>query len=100
MDISAPALRRRFALGRYLERAEAGEFGCCLKKDRTPPTSHQPLGTRSITVAYLNRDGQRIFLVHLYLIPGTDGRPPSIGGSGRPDPKWLFEDGTVYLVQD
>ena len=50
-------------------------------------------------MAYLNRDGHRLFLVHLYLVPEFGGFP-TIGASGRPDPNWLFEDGTVYLVQD
>ena len=31
-------------------------------------------------------------MVHLYFRP--DG---SIGGSGKPDPKWLFEDGVIYI---
>lgn len=31
-------------------------------------------------------------MVHIYL--RVDG---SIGGSGKPDPKWLFEDGVVYI---
>jgi hypothetical protein len=32
-------------------------------------------------------------MVHFYLRP--DG---TIGGSGQPDPKWLFEDGVVYVA--
>lgn len=49
-------------------------------------------------MAYLSAVGHRIFLVHLYLIPGAPGQPASIGGSGQPDPKWLFEDGVVYTT--
>lgn len=45
-------------------------------------------------VAYVDDAGHRIFLVHFYLRP--DG---SIGGSGKPDPKWLFENGVVYAVE-
>ncbi len=45
-------------------------------------------------VSYLNDALERIFMVHIYLRP--DG---TIGGSGRPDPKWLFEDGIIYLSQ-
>jgi len=44
-------------------------------------------------VAYLDAGGQRIALVHQYLRP--DG---TIGGSGRPDPKELLEDGIIYYV--
>ena len=47
-----------------------------------------------MAVAYLNDAGHRIFLVHFYLRP--DG---TIGGSGKPDPKWLFEDGVVYAAE-
>lgn len=47
-------------------------------------------------MAYLNRVGHRIFVVHFFLVrEGTD-RSWRIGASGRPDPKWLFEDGVVY----
>jgi hypothetical protein len=46
-------------------------------------------------VAYVDDAGRRIFLVHVYLRP--DG---TIGASGKPDPKWLFEDGVVYSTQD
>jgi hypothetical protein len=42
-------------------------------------------------VSYVNEYRHRIFLAHFYLIP--DG---SLGASGLPDPKWLFEDGIVY----
>jgi hypothetical protein len=87
-------LQDRFRVGRYLERAEAGEFGCSLKKDSTPPASHQGPGARSVTVCYLDRNGFRVFVVHLYLVPRADGNW-DIGASGQPDPKWLFEDGTV-----
>jgi hypothetical protein len=45
-------------------------------------------------VSYVNEAGHRIFLVHFYLRP--DG---SIGGSGKLDPKWLFEDGVVYSAE-
>lgn len=49
-------------------------------------------GTRSMMVSYVDESLHRVFMVHLYLSP--DG---SIGASGRPDPKWLFENGIVYL---
>jgi hypothetical protein len=38
--------------------------------------------------------GHRIFLVHFYLRPNG-----TIGGSGKPDPKWLFEDGVVSIAE-
>jgi hypothetical protein len=42
-------------------------------------------------VSYVNEYRHRIFLAHFYLRP--DG---SLGASGLPDSKWLFEDGIVY----
>ncbi len=62
--------------------------------DECPPSSPaEPPGTRSQMVAYLDAAGQRIALVHQYLRP--DG---TIGGSGRPDPKELFDDGILYYA--
>jgi hypothetical protein len=52
-----------------------------------------------MSVGYVDRFGHRVFLVHLFLVPGIGGKPPSIGASGSPDPKWLFEDGTVFVVR-
>ena len=45
-------------------------------------------------MAYVSDAGHRMFLVHLSLRP--DG---TIGASGKPDPKWLFEDGVVYVAE-
>jgi hypothetical protein len=86
------ALRKPVAAGGYLNRAAYGEFGCCFADEKLPDSSAEQPGTRSLTVSYVNDARERIFLVHLYLRP--DG---SIGGSGKPDPKWLFEDGVIYI---
>ena len=94
--VSPPELRQRFEAGRYLERADAGEFTCCLKDECTADSADEPPGTRSITVGYLDGNGHRIFLVHLYLRPAVAGEQAEIGASGRPDPKWLYEGGIVY----
>lgn len=84
-------LRARFEAGRYLQRAADGEFVCCLKDECIATSQDEPVGTRSVMVGDLDRSGYRIFLVHLYL--RADG---SIGASGREDPKWLYEDGSLY----
>ena len=91
VDVAEHDLRRRFAAGDYLNRAMNGEFGCCLKAEGRPTSPDEPAGTRSIMVSYVNELRHRIIMVHIYLRP--DG---SIGASGQPDPKWLFEDGVVY----
>jgi hypothetical protein len=45
-------------------------------------------------VSYVDEAFNRIFLVDFYLRP--DG---SIGASGKPNPKWLFEDGVVCVAE-
>jgi len=91
--VTPQELRRRFNDGNYLERAISGEFTCCLRNESTANSPDEPLGTRSLTVGYLDREGRRTFLVHLYLRPSGE-----IGGRGRMDPKWLIEDGAIYYV--
>lgn len=91
--MSEAELRRRFAEGDYLNRAERGEFGCCLTDTNPAGSPDEPAGTRTVVVSYFDDAFNRIFIVHFYLRP--DG---TIGGSGKPDPKWLFEDGVVYAA--
>jgi len=50
----------------------------------TSPLAHEPFCTWSRMYRYLTADGKPAALVHEYNRP--DG---SVGGSGRPDPKWL-----------
>ena len=92
VTVTATDLRARFAEGDYLNRALAGEFGCCLKDFGWATSIDEPPGTQSLTVAYVDDEFHRVFLVHFYLRP--DG---SIGASGRPDPKWLLDNGVVYI---
>lgn len=94
MYVSEDALRQRFARGDYLTRAANGEFGCCLADETRPRSDDEPAGARSLMVSYVNDAMVRIFMVHLYLRP--DG---TLGASGKPDPKWLFEDGVVYAAE-
>lgn len=35
--------------------------------------------------------GEMVAKVHQYICPDD-----SLGGSGQPDPKWLFEEGVIY----
>jgi len=96
MLVSNVDLRRRFGASNDLQRVDDGEFACCLKKDSTIRFGHQRTGSRNIAVAFLNSAGHRIFVVHFFLIPdATSGWGWSIGASGVPHPKWLFEDGAV-----
>jgi hypothetical protein len=94
-DRSVPArdVRHRFNEGDYWQRASAGEFRQVIARDGHPSQerSGEPYCTRSQIIGYWNSDGEMIAKVHQYLRP--DG---TIGGSGRPDPKVLFEHGVRY----
>lgn len=46
--------------------------------------------TSSQVVAYYDRDGHKLAVVHQYM------RRNRIGGSGRPDPKWLRIGNQAY----
>ena len=93
--IFEPEMRRRFNDGRYWERVESGELHTEEWDSRHPslPTANEPYCTRSLMLAYLDQDGNEIARVHQYLRP--DG---TIGASGRPDPKRLFENGVLYRL--
>ena len=49
--------------------------------------------TRSVIIAYLEPSGLRVAIVDQYV--REDG---SLGGSGRPDPKRLLHEGTLYVA--
>jgi hypothetical protein len=44
-------------------------------------------------VAYIDQNGREVALVHQYV--RSDG---SLGASGMPDPKRLFENGVLYVI--
>lgn len=50
-----------------------------------------PPCTLSQVLMYRDTRGQLVAVVHQYLL--ADG---SLGASGRPDPKYVFEDGVIY----
>ncbi len=87
--------------GRYWDRTLTNEF--ILKRLRNPtvpplpPTPEQPEGglpegTRSQTWEYYDRKTRiRVAKVHQYVRPDD-----MIGGSGKPDPVVIFQDGVEY----
>lgn len=90
--VSAVEIRELFARRRYYERWLSGEFQSCLKKE-VAAGPHQPPGTRSLMVGFVNRDGVRECLVHLYYRP--DGK---LGASGKPDPKEIVDARVIYRL--
>lgn len=93
--VTTDELRRRFNDGHYWERTLTNEFVIERRRnDAASPKSSMPEGTRSQTWHYYARIGrQKVAVVHQFMRP--DGL---IGGWGRPDPKWLFENGAEYYV--
>ena len=94
--VSAADLRALFNEGRYVDLVGYGALSEKLIREGAPaPQANQPPGTRSQVVAYLDSKGKQIAIVHQYL--RTDGR---LGGSGQPDPKKLFHNGVVYILDE
>lgn len=88
-------LRELYAKDQMEFRLQRGELEARLVKERhpSPPRAGEPVCTLSQAVEYLDPSGERLVLVHQYLRP--DG---SIGGSGKPDPKWLRRGNVIYTV--
>lgn len=94
MRASASELQRLFNAGRYYERVLDGELVARIRIDRdAPERDYLPVGTRSQTVQYFAQDGQRVAVVHQYLLP--DG---TLGASGKPDPKMLLVGNVLYKI--
>jgi hypothetical protein len=83
-----------FNEGRFVERAASGELQIRVKPESehpAPAAAEEPAGTLSHILQYFDSAGLLVAQAHEYLRP--DG---TVGGSGRPDPKWLFIDETIY----
>src|SRR3990172_6671473 len=93
---SAAEIRRLFNEGGFWERARTGELVQVLRRDGhpSPPRANEPYCTRSQIIAYVDRRGQRIAVVHQYL--RRDGNLG--GGGGKPDPKRLVIGSVLYAV--
>jgi len=95
--VNVTELRKRFNLGRYWERTQAGgDITAVVEHERHPslPLANEPFCTRSQEVSYYDKDGNEVARVHQYL--RKDG---TIGLSGKPDPKRLFENGVLYRIE-
>jgi hypothetical protein len=94
---TSPAeVRRIFNDGGFWEKVQRGELTERVIRDRVPnpPPKHEPRGTRSQYIAYLDADGDEVARVHQYVRP--DGVP---GSSGRPDPKMVIAAGVAYYCE-
>jgi hypothetical protein len=94
-EIDEEEMRKLFNDGRYFERARAGEFRVVIVADtRASRRSGQPHGTRSQEIHYCDKYGRTVAILHQYRRP--DG---TLGGSGRPDPKFLIIEGMIYRLR-
>lgn len=85
-----------FNAARLWELAQQGTITAKLDKNShcEPPIPCHPHCTHSQRVKYYDASGERIAVVHQYMKP--DG---SLGGSGKPDPKFLVQGGIEYIVE-
>ncbi|MGC2447510.1 MAG: hypothetical protein WA477_07695 [Candidatus Sulfotelmatobacter sp.] len=94
--ISATDLRILFNEGRYEDLVGYGVLSEKLIREGVPAAqANQPPGSKSQVVAYLDANAKQVAIVHQYLRP--DGK---LGGSGKPDPKKLFHNGTLYILDE
>jgi hypothetical protein len=93
--VSTLELRRMFNEERLYEQSKTGALRSVLTKEKhpSPQPAGEPFCTRSQMISYINAEGREIARVHQYLRP--DG---TIGGSGKPDPKRMLHEGTIYLI--
>jgi hypothetical protein len=94
--VSAKLLCTMFNEGQYWEEAQKGILKTRVLADKhpSPPRAREPVCTRSQYVIYLDKNGKKVAGVHQYL-----RRDGTIGASGRPDPKELLVDGTLYMLE-
>jgi len=62
------------------------------QRHSTPVRSGQPLCTYSQILSFWDSQGNKVAICHQYKRP--DG---TIGGSGKPDPKRIMVEGTIFF---
>jgi hypothetical protein len=95
--VSAAEIRRLFNEGGYLDRLVDGRLVASRKSNRHPaaPEAPVPNCTLSQILIYIDtRTGEKVAEVHQYLMPNGQ-----LGASGKPDPKRLLHNGTLYAVR-
>jgi len=92
--VSEEEIRKIFNDNNCLYRIASGDFAKETIYDehvkRNKPRI--PKCSRSQIITYRDSEGQDVAKVHRYL-----KRDGTLGGSGKPDPKWLLHDNILYL---
>jgi hypothetical protein len=93
--ITTTEMQRMFNEGGYWDKAKSGEFTTVTLEHRHPSltAANEPFCTFSQMISYRDASDNEMARVHQYLRP--DG---TVGASGKPDPKRLFVDGTLYRL--
>jgi hypothetical protein len=87
-----------FNEGGYWEQARSGKLRQRVLRNGHPsaPLAGEPYCTRSQYIAYLDpAGGGEVARVHQYLRADQ-----SIGLSGRPDPKEIYDTGILFVLDD
>ncbi len=81
--------------GNYWQKVKDGELSSIVIEDRHPSltAANEPYCTLSQMVSYRDASGNEVVRVHQYL-----RRDGTIGASGKPDPKRLYQDGVLYRL--
>ncbi len=94
--ISAKEIRAYFNEGRYVDLVSYGVLKTKLiREGPAGPSANQPPGTKSQVIAYLDSSSKQVAVVHQYVTPAG-----TLGGSGKPDPKRLLHNGTLYVLDE
>jgi hypothetical protein len=86
---------QKFNDGNYWQKVKKGELIAVVIEARHPSLTlaNEPFCTWSQMISYLDKNNNEVARVHQYLRPDR-----TLGASGRPDPKRLFENGILYRL--
>jgi len=88
-------MRRRFNRGRYHQRTLTGQLTVHINRNTHPSRTEasEPFCTQTQEISYF--DGPvEVVRIHQYLRPDD-----TLGASGQPDPKRIFEGGILYRLR-
>jgi len=88
------SIRESFNACQFYDRLQNNELTATTFKSKHRSPETEPICTSSQVVIYWDSQGNPVAMVHQYLRP--DG---TIGGSGKPDPKWIVVDDKVLALR-
>ena len=92
--ISVDEMRQKFNGSGYWENVKSGKWTAIVMESRTSDAlPNETVEITSLMLSYRDEAGNEMARVHQYQRP--DG---SIAASGKPDPKRMVRDGTLYRL--